>query len=94
MPMYRLVEYGKNYSITFGSLWQYYKDEPCINNNGVIIDVPDDPGSASIKSKQKITCQTGNNGTKDAQVMLPVNYSSNFWRILNSKISTFLTWSE
>ena len=33
-------------------------------NNGVIIDVPDDSDSASFKSKQKITGQTGNNGTK------------------------------
>ena len=28
MPMYNLIEYSNNYSKTFGSLWQYYKDEP------------------------------------------------------------------
>ena len=28
MPMWNLIEYSKNYSKTFGSLWQYYKDEP------------------------------------------------------------------
>ena len=28
MPMYNLIKYGKNYSKTSGSLWNYYKDEP------------------------------------------------------------------
>ena len=26
--MYNLIEYSDNYSKTFGSLWQYYKDDP------------------------------------------------------------------
>ena len=26
MPMYDLIEYSDNYSKTFGSLWQYYRD--------------------------------------------------------------------
>ena len=56
MPMYNLIEYSDNYLKRFGSLWQNYRDEPFINNNGVIIDAPDDPDdsdSASFKSKQK-----------------------------------------
>ena len=28
MPMYNLKKYGDNYSRTYGSLWQYYRDEP------------------------------------------------------------------
>ena len=28
MPMYNLIEYSNNCSKTFGSSWQYYKDEP------------------------------------------------------------------
>ena len=28
MPMYNLLEYGKNYQKTTGSLWNYYRDEP------------------------------------------------------------------
>ena len=31
MPMYNLIEYSDNYSKTFGSLWQYYKDEHNVN---------------------------------------------------------------
>ena len=53
--MYNLIEYSDNYSKTPGSLWQYYGDEPFIDNNGNIIDVRDDPDSASFKYKQKIT---------------------------------------
>ena len=26
MPMHNLIEYSKNYSKTFGTLWSYYKD--------------------------------------------------------------------
>ena len=28
IPMYNLLEYGKNYSKTTGSFWSYYRDEP------------------------------------------------------------------
>ena len=27
MPMYTLLEYGQNYSMTWRSLWDYYRDE-------------------------------------------------------------------
>ena len=33
MPMYNLIEYSDNYLKTSGSLWQYYRDEPSLNNN-------------------------------------------------------------
>ena len=33
MPMYNLIEYRNNYSKTSGSLWQYCKDIPAVNNN-------------------------------------------------------------
>ena len=99
MLNYNLTEYSDNYSKTSGSLWQYYRDEPFINNNGVIIDVPDDPDSASFKSKQKITVQTGNDGTKDIQIMVPLKYLITFWRtlempLIRCEIDTFLTWSD
>ena len=37
MPMYNLIEYSDNYSKTSGSLWQYSKDIPDVNNNGDIV---------------------------------------------------------
>ena len=30
--MYNLIEYSDNYSKASGSLWQYYKDIPAVNN--------------------------------------------------------------
>ena len=53
MPMYGLIEYSDNYSKTSGSLWQYHRNEPVINNDGAIADFPDDPDSASFKYKEK-----------------------------------------
>ena len=48
MPMYNLIEYSDNYSKTFGSLWQYYKDD---QNNNVV-------QSGSFNSKIEITWKT------------------------------------
>ena len=65
MPIYNLIEFSDAYSKTSRSLWQYYRDEPALDNNGNIIDYPDDNNnSALFKFKQKITRQTGNGGTK------------------------------
>ena len=36
MPMYNLIENNNNYSKTSGSLWQYCKDIPNVNDNGNI----------------------------------------------------------
>ena len=33
MPMYNLKEFNNNYSKTSGSLWQYCKDIPNVNDN-------------------------------------------------------------
>ena len=48
MPMYNLIEYVGNYSKISQSLWQYYSGEPFINDNRVIIDIPDDPDNPII----------------------------------------------
>ena len=71
MPMYNLIEYSDAYLKTSGSLWQYYRDEPTLNNYGESIDFPDDNNnnnnnnSASFKFKLQITGQTGNGGRED-----------------------------
>ena len=38
MPMYNLIEYSDNYAKTSGSLWQYCKDIPPLDDNNEIID--------------------------------------------------------
>ena len=37
IPIYNLIEYSDNYSKTSGSLWQYCKDIPAVDNNNAIV---------------------------------------------------------
>ena len=78
MPMYNLIEYSDNYAKTTGSLWQYCKDIPARNANGEIIIFSEDNTTDSFKFKANITGQTGNGGTKDVEIMVPLKYLSNF----------------
>ena len=38
--MHNLIEHSDIYLKTSGSLWQYYKDEPALNNASNITDLP------------------------------------------------------
>ena len=93
MPMYNSIEYSDNYSKTSGTLWQYYKDEQPLDNNGNVVDFAyADHESNFFKYKHKITSQT-------EKIMLPLKYLSNFWRaleisLISSKINLLLTWSK
>ena len=45
-----------------------------------------------------MTGQTGDDGTKNVEIMVPLKYLSNFWRTLeiplsNCEINLILTWS-
>ena len=53
MPMYNLIEYGDNYSRTCGSLWQYCKNIPAVNNYGNIVDFNRANATDSFNIKQK-----------------------------------------
>ena len=56
MPMCNLIEYSNAYSKTSGSLWQYYRYEPALDNIGNIIDFPaDNSNSNSFKFEEQIT---------------------------------------
>ena len=56
--------------------------------------------SESFKSKIKITGKTPNNGNvKDVEIIVPLKYSSNFWRtlempLINCEVNLSLTWSS
>ena len=100
MPMYNLIEYSDNYSNTSGSSWQYCKDKAAVNDaNGDIIDVNvANTVTNSFKFKQQITCETGNGGTKDVDIIVPLKYLSILWRaiempLINCEINLILTWS-
>ena len=99
MPMYNLIEYSDNYAKTTGSLWKYCKDIPARNANNEIIIFSEDNTTDSFKFKAKITGQTGNSGTKDVEIMVPLNYLSSFWRtlevpLINCEVNLILTWSS
>ena len=66
MSIYNLLEYYDTYLKTSGSSWQWYRDEPALNNkNKYITDFSaDNNNSNSFKFKQQITGQTRDNGTK------------------------------
>ena len=99
MPMYNLINNSDNYAKTTGILWQYCKDIPDRNFNDDVIIFDVNNATDSFKFKAKITVKTGNNGTKDVEIMIPLNYLSNFWRtlqmpLINCEVNLILTWSS
>ena len=99
MHMYNLIEYSDNYAKTTRSLWQYCKDIPARNNNNEIEEFTAGNTSDSFNFKAKITGQTGNNGTKDVEIIVPLKCLSNFWRtleipLINCEVNLILTWSS
>ena len=104
--MYNLIEYGDDYSKTSGSLQQYCKEIPALNDDGVIVNFNGANATHSFNFKTKITGQTAddnNNGNIDGRVdieiTVPLEYLSNFWRtlempLINCEIELILTWSE
>ena len=87
MAMYSLIEYKGNYSKTSGN----YSNTV---NNVAIVDFNLANFSDSPNFKEKITGQTGDDGTKDVEIMVPLKY--NFWRFLemhliNCEINLILT---
>ena len=65
MNIYNLIEYSDNYSKTSGSLWQFCKEIPAVNNNGGIVDFNGANATDSFNFTTKITGQTDNNGRID-----------------------------
>ena len=72
--MYDLIEYCDIQSKTSRSLWQYYRDEPALEDTNNIINFPNDDdnnnnsknnnnnSNKSISFKEKMTEKTGNDG--------------------------------
>ena len=99
LPMYNLIEYSDNYAKTTGSLWQYGKDIPAENINNEVIVFAVNNLTDLFNFKVKFTGRTGNNGTKDVEIMVSLKYLSNFWRtlempLINCEVTLILTWSS
>ena len=105
MPMYNLRGYSDNYSKTFGSLWQYGKEIPAVDDDGDIVEFNRANATDSLNFKTKINSQTAadnNNGNiagrADVEIMVPLKYLSNFWRtlempLINCEVELILNWS-
>ena len=81
MAMYNLVKYSDNYSKTSRGLWQYHRYYPALTDGGAIAEFSAANKSASLKFKQKITgvtVVTGDDSTKNVEIMVPLKYLSNF----------------
>ena len=105
MPMNSFLEYSENYSMTSGSLWNFFRDEindaaienqdggNKVNNNKTIT-------SKSFEYKTKLIGRKLNdNNTLDTEVVVPLKYLSNFWRFLslsliNCEMELDLSWSK
>ena len=99
IPMYNLIECSDNYAKATGSLWQYGKDIPARNDNNIIEEFTAGNLTDSFNFKAKITGRTGNDGTKNVEIMVPLKYLSNFWRtlempLINWEVNLILTWSS
>ena len=77
MSMYNLIEYSDNYSKTLGSLWQYCKQIPAVNNNDEIVDFNGANSTESLNYKAKIIGRTNNDAEIDIEIMVPLKYLSN-----------------
>ena len=80
-------------------MWQYCKDIPAVDNDNAIVDITNDNLTDSFNFKVKMTAQTGDDGTKNVEIMVPIKYLSNFWRtlempLINCEVNLILTWSE
>ena len=76
MLIHNLIEYSDNYAKTSGSLWQYYKDIPAVddNNDNAIVNFNGDNTTDSFNFKAKVTGQTNNDGEiNGVEIMVPLN---------------------
>ena len=66
MAMYNLIEYSDNYSKASGILWQYCRNEPAINSTSGdhLYFNAANATTNTFKIKEKITFETGDDGTK------------------------------
>ena len=99
MPMYNLIEYSDNYQDSPATLYQYKRDEP--PEGDAVADLTAD-NSSCFKYKVSLLGNPvldGNIKKRSVKVVVPLKYSSNFFRSLemplsNCKIKLNLTWKK
>ena len=101
MPIYNLIEYSDNYSKTSGILFHFCRDVPAVDDKDdeTIVFTEANATIDSFNPKLKLTGQTGRNGTKNVEIMIPLKCLYKFWRslempLINCEITLNLIWSE
>ena len=100
MSMYNFIEHSDNHSDTSGSLWHFKRGKVPAGNVKLTID-----NSQSFKCKAALLGKTAdavnntNSSVKDAKIVVPLKYLSNFWRslempLINCKVYLELNWIE
>ena len=98
MPMYNLLEYSDNYADSYGSLWQFKRDEQIMNNENSADVTTDD--SSSFKYKSSLLGNTSATGVlRNAKIVVSLKSLSNFFRslekpLINCKIHLELSWTN
>ena len=83
MPMYNLLEYSDNYADSFGSRYQFKRDESPMNDNNNPLNVALD-NSTSFKYKASLLGKATNaddndRSLKNAKIVVPLKYLGNFF---------------
>ena len=95
MSRYNLLEHSDNYSMTSGSLWNYYRDEvnDAANENDIAnyrVNNKQATTGRSFVYKTKIKEKTLAITSKlDTKVVVLLKYLSNFWRSLDLLLNNF-----
>ena len=89
--MHNSIEYSGNYSKACGSLWQYCKDIPAVNDNVAIVDFGADV-TDWFNIKEKITGQAGSDETKDVEIAQGSQRSGKPGMTMGFKSVSYKTW--
>ena len=88
MPNYNLLEYSDIYSKISGNLFPYYRDEQALGNNGAVVYFTNDNTTDSFRVKE-ITDKTGNGGTKNVEILVPLKYLSSLRKTFEIPLINF-----
>ena len=78
IPMYNLTEYSDNYSDTSGRLWQFKRDAVPANNIDLTIDNFQSFNYKAALLGKTVNHNGGKSFVKDANIVVPLKYLSNF----------------
>ena len=98
--MYNLIEYSDSYSDTSGRLWQFKRHEVPVGNTDLTINNSQSfKYKAALLGKTAIAVNNTNSSVKNAKIVVPLKYLSNFWRslempLINCKDFLELNWIE